>query len=435
MPLAGQTKGTGIGISNVTMPATLKRPVIILLCVLPAGWLLGRAWFHPDGGSGVPAPAAAASAKPRVKDDTRKRAMSGTEFLSLIREDGAAMARPGYNPLGSVLAEWTDGEIIAALKESVANPALHGIPGDKGNATLFLLMEWMRRDVDAAAEWFDGLPSTMLKAQLAQTISENWPEDRAEEGFSYLLANEEIFKLSRGHDLFAKAMNSAFKKGPAAVSQVLKAARTANLNTFHGIPEFPSGFDFQAVADGGELGPAILKNRFHPVLRAWAQQDRDAAYRWTLENMGAENVYGQILGGWGGDAISDFSWSARQYEQMTSEQRTDFMNSAGNFLGRDMDRVPALSAAIQDPELRDELRLQGVQGIFSGRAEIGLEMLELLGPPEKRLEILENIERQPMPEHDGNQHSPVDEGRLRTLLGQWTTDQARIENIIEHLKQ
>lgn len=435
MRVAGQTKGSGGGISNVTLPAMLKRPVIILLCVLPAGWLLGRAWFHPDGGSGVPAQATTVSAKPRVKDDTRKRAMSETEFLSLIREDGAAMARPGYNPLGSVLAEWTDEEIIAALKESVANPALHGLPGEKENATLVLLMEWMRRDVDAAAKWFDGLPSTMLKAQLAGTVSWSWPADRADDGLAFMVANEELFRIGRGGELFTKAMNSAIAKGPAAVNRLLRVARENKLQSFSSTADFPKGFDFQSIADGGELEDAMRRDARHPVMLAWAKQDRDGAYQWTLANLGVEHAREQILGGWGTDAISDFTWSAAQYENMTEDQRKAFMTSAGNFLGRDLVRVPGLSAAIQDQALRDELRLQGVQGIFSGRTEIGLEMLELLGPPEKRLEILETVERQPLPGHDGNERSPVDEGRLRTLLGQWTTDQARIDGIIDHLKQ
>ncbi|RYD18864.1 MAG: hypothetical protein EOP88_21080 [Verrucomicrobiaceae bacterium] len=415
----------------------LKRLSVILLCVLPAGWLLGRAWSRGDAGPGGAAEMAPhSSGKPtREREETRRRSLDEKEFLDLIRSDAAAMAKPAYNPLASVLADWSDAEVIAALKESLANPALHGLPGEDGNASLLLLTEWMRRDVDGVVKWFDSLDSTLLKTQLSATLAESWPADRADEGFAYLLANEGIFRSARQQDLFEKGMGSAFKKGPAAVSQMLQAAREANLNTFHGIPEAPPGFDFRTVADSGELGPAIMKDRFHPVLRAWAKQDRDAAYQWTLANLGGQHVYGQILGSWGGDAISDFTWSATQYEHMTGEQRQEFMTSAGNFLGRDMDRVPALSAAIEDPVLRDELRMQGVQGIFSGRPEIGEKMLELLGSPEERLQILEDLERQTMPEHDGNRQSSLDGERLRNLIKQWTTDQARIDRIVEHLKQ
>jgi hypothetical protein len=415
----------------------LKRAAIILLFAVPSGWLLGRAWSGPGRGVSVESVAAvaAAPAPPGARERPRERKLGKEEFIDSIRERSVAMSAPGFNAMSEVLADWTDAEIIAALQESITDPAAHGMPGEDGSATLFLLKEWMKRDLDSAMKWFGGLDSTLLKGKLAPTIAADWPQDRAEEGLAFLLANQGVFRSGNGADFVTKAFNSAIAKGPAAVNELLHIVRENDLDYFRVTPEFPPGFDFQALADAGGLTGTVEKNFENPVIMAWAQRDRDAAYRWTLENVGAEHVRSQLLGGTAAGSAPDVDWSAARFEEMDEDQRSAFMKSTGNFLGRDMRNLAHFSHAIQDPELRDELRLQGVQGIFSDRMPIAKSMLELLGPPERRLEILENLERQPITEPMFFTDTTVNEARLREMMGEWTTDQKRIDAIIDHLKQ
>lgn len=416
----------------------LRSAALILLCAVPAGWLAGRAWSRGDDGLSVnPVEAAApAPARPVKKDPPRKRQLGEAEFIGSLREYSKAMRTPGFSPLAEVLADWTDAEVIAALEESIADPATHGMPGDEGNATLLLLQEWMKRDLDASAKWVAGLDSTLLKGQLAPAIAANWPPERGAEGLAFLVANGGIFGNANGADLLTKGLNSAVADGPAAVNGLMQVAREHQLDYFNVLPEFPKGFDFQSLAAGGELKAAVEKDFRNPVLLAWAMQDRDAAYRWTLENVGAGHVYEQLLGRKGGRLTGDIDWAAERYVEMDAEQRKEFMKGGGMFLGTGLLEIPHLSAAIKDPGAQEELRLQGVQGIFvnrMGAMQTAENLLDLLGPPERRLEILETIERQPLP--TGARPAPIHEGRLRALMGEWTTDQARIDRIIDHLKQ
>lgn len=417
----------------------LKPIALILIFAVPSGWLLGRAWSRPDDGVSVKPVAvvpAAPSARPAVTEPARKRLLSQDEFLDSIRSYSANLNKPGFSPMAEALADWTDEEIIAALEESIRDPAAHGLPGEKGNATLFLLQEWMIRDLDAAAKWAADLDSTLLKGQLAPSIASYWPPERGQEALAFLVANEGIFRDGHAAELLTKAVNSAVADGPAAVGELMRVARENQLDYFNVLPEFPKGFDFHALAAGGELKVAVEKDFTNPVILAWAKQDRDAAYRWTLENAGAGHVYEQLLGLKDGSPVADIKWAAGRYEEMDDEQRQEFMGSAGNFLGGNLVMIPYFSGAMEDPVLQEEFRLQGVQGIFmnrTGAMQTAETMLGLLGPPERRLEILEEIERQPVP--GGGRPAPVQEERLRAIMGEWTTDQARIDRIINHLKQ
>ncbi|RYD46395.1 MAG: hypothetical protein EOP85_07525 [Verrucomicrobiaceae bacterium] len=378
-------------------------------------------------------------ASPVEKASPRKRLLTRHEFMDELRGYSAAMKNPGFSPMEEVLSGWSDEEIIAALEESIKDPARHGVPGDEENVTLFLLQEWMKRDLDSSTRWLTGLDSTMLKGQLAFAVAQAWPPERAAEGLAFRLKNQEMFSsflVDHGAPLLAKAMDSAMADGPAAVNSVMQLAREHGLDDFKVLPEFPPGFDFQALAAGGELKAAVEKDSGNPVILAWAKQDRDAAYQWTLENAGAGHVHAQLLGRKDGKLSGDIDWAAERYVEMGVGQREEFMKSAGNFLGPSLLEIPYFSAAIKDPALQEELRLQGVQGIFVNRmgAMPTVEtLLDELGPPERRLEILENIERQSLP--DGVRSAPLDEGRLRTIMGEWTTDQKRIDRIIDHLKQ
>lgn len=414
----------------------LKPGALILLFAIPAGWLAGRAWPRSGGGvsSDAKEPERAAPAPPRVRERSPDPKLKKEEFIDLIRERSAAMAVRGYNPMADVLADWTDEEVVAALQLSITDPAAYGMPGKEGNATLYLLKKWMKRDLDSAVKWFGGHPSTLLKGQLALTIAADWPQDRAQEGFSFLLENRGLFGAAGGADLITKAINSAATRGPAAVNDLLRIAHEGDLDYLGVSPEFPPGFDFRALADAGVLKDVVENNSANPVIMAWAKRDRDAAYQWTLENAGADHVRSQLLGSAEGGVPADVAWSAARYEEMDEEQRSAFMLSAGNFLGRDMSLVPYFSNAIQDPELRDELRMQGVQGIFSDRMTVAESMLELLGPPARRLEILENLERQPLTGPKTSPDVSLNEGRLREIMGGWTKDRKRIDAIINHLK-
>lgn len=240
-----------------------------------------------------------------------------------------------------------------------------------------------------------------------------------------------IFGNGTGAPLISKAMDSAAAKGPAAVNDLLRVARENGLDYVHVKPEFPPDFDFKTLAAAGELKQAVEKDPANPAILAWSRQDRDAAFQWTLQNVGAKETFDQLLPRTGGT----LTWSAARYEAMDEGQRGELR---AGFLGPRLLEVPNFSSAIQDPVLRDEVLMQGVQGIFvsdrGGAMSTAEAMLELLGTPERRLEILENLERAPWPASAGRQ-TPVDEARLRELMGGWTTDQTRIDTIIDRLKK
>ncbi|RYD25441.1 MAG: hypothetical protein EOP86_27320, partial [Verrucomicrobiaceae bacterium] len=345
----------------------MKPTSLIFLCAVLSGWLLGRPWSH--GEAPVPAPSVEQPVAPPsrpAKKVTRKRPLTQDEFLSALKQHAADSKKPGFNPMADMLAGWTDEQVIGALRESVSDPAAHGLPGDEGNVTFFLLTEWMRRDLDAAAQWLTGLDSTLLKGQLTPCMSANWPPERAAEGLAFLVANEGIFGYDHGARLLTNAVNAAVMDGAPAVNGLMKTAREHGLEYFNVLPDFPPGFDFHALAEGGELKAAVQKDFKNPVILAWAKQDRDAAYQWTLENAGAGHVYEQLLGRKDGKLTADIHWAAERYGEMDAEQRQEFY---GSMLGRWV-QMPSdmrqLKEGMRDPALRSEMDQLSVQMLYAG---------------------------------------------------------------------
>ncbi len=410
----------------------LKTAVIILVCAVPVGWLLGTGWERRTA-SGSTASAKPVDTSPgtgRVREAPRGNRLGKKEIIDLMRERSSLAATSGFSPMADVLADWRDAEVIAALEQSISDPAAHGLPGESGNVTIVLLLEWLKRDEGAALKWFGGLESMRLKGQLAPTMAGIWLPDRAEEGMAFLLANRDVYRFGHAEDFVRTSLNAAGAKGADSVNGLLRIAREGDLTVSRVVLGFPPDFDFSALAAGGELKLAVEKNPANPVLLAWAKQDRDAAFRWTMENLGGAHVAEQILGTPNDGGPIDKEWAAARYEEMDESQRSALMESVGNFYGRYMDLIPGFSPAIQDEQLREDLRMRGVQGIFTGKTRVAAEVLNQLGPPERRLEILENLERAPVE----TPPVPLDETRLRELLGRWTEDQQRIEAIISRLK-
>ncbi|RYD47304.1 MAG: hypothetical protein EOP85_05740 [Verrucomicrobiaceae bacterium] len=254
--------------------------------------------------------------------------------------------------------------------------------------------------------------------------------DRLDKGFAFLAANRNIYQSGLEEGFVRQALKSAADRGPDAVNGVLRMIREGNVDTRNAYMEFPPDFDFQTLASAGELKTAVKTGAGSPALRAWAMKDRDAAYQWTMENAGGGGACEILLGRRNQGGPQDVAWSAARYEEMDADQRKALSDSARHFMTRDMEWIPAFSDAIRDPVLKEELRLRAVQGLFNGRNYLAERMLEVLGPPERRLEILENLQRDPQV----TPPMPLDEERLRKKISAWTQDQSRIDAIINHLK-
>ena len=323
------------------------------------------------------------------------------------------------SPLQDMLGDWTDDEVRAALEQSLGDPF---VPDGSWMPDL-LFMEYLRRDLDQALAWYTSVPSRARMAELLSTLGRGWPEDRAADGLAFLLANRDLFS---GH-IIGKNLASAAKEGPAAVLEMIRSMQKKHLSVSQTMAiGFPEDFDFPSLLNSlpEDMVGKTVSTR---AITSWYQQDREAAFRWLLENREDTSLRGLFYFtspekrpealGWVGGKLADLPEDQRKRILLgTVAQSEDLLHDAR-----------LVMAGTNDPEMREEVRTAAAAYLGSKPHEV-IALLEEMEDPGWRLEILETA---PMPTRLGG----ANEAYIRQRLGDWKTPADRIETIIRNLKQ
>ncbi|MES2923411.1 MAG: hypothetical protein V4819_17785 [Verrucomicrobiota bacterium] len=404
----------------------LKKALIAFACAALAGGVIG--WSRTD--KKPPARPVTIQAPAPVPPAPRPKWTAG-DFLKFARDQTLAAKQPGFNPLSERLTDWSDGEIVAALNACLTDPGFAF-----GSLDDFLLGEWMKRDFDAAIAWFDKLESRSVKSRLASALSHQWPADKAEQGLAFVRANRDIYPGPTAWSIMTKVFDNRVKQGPAALEDLLRVAREEKLEFGGGSPgSLPTHFDFAAFAKGEEFEKLWESGQANLLMLAWHAQDRGEAFDWLLENHGAKSL-SAIARLPDGDTPGNLKWMGRKFETLDPDQRQEFLDEMQLGWAVFPTLLVTFSQGISDPAVMDEARRMGVQGIFAGKIQEAMPLIESIKDPARRIEILEQAEPSAVfdTRPDLRRFDAFNESQLRAKLTEWHATKSQIKSILARFK-
>lgn len=397
------------------------------------GAVTGRVFFSQGRagveGQGMPTPQASQAAT-----TVRPLATAG-ELVKASREKISSSAS-GERPHADLVASWTTEEIHAALDESLTNKDFLLKSNGAHHLALTLLVEWLKRDCDAAVAWFVGIKSSAVKTDMIMQLSYYWPPEQAEKGVRFIIDHPELLNGSSGWSIISKAIIKQAENGPEAVIGVLRELREGKVGVdFDNTIKFPESFDFATLMRSDEVRRIRDAGQGRALIRAWHAQDREAAFQWLLENEGGRALH-VITSSPEGEVPGNLKWIGGKYSSLDATQRAEFRNGIEPGYVWGSDRVLTLSASAGDASSADELRGVAAQFVYAGRMGDAIAILAEVPDATRRLEILENATPQGdlAKNHRRKEFTPEDEARLRKQLADWNAPDSRIETIISKFK-
>lgn len=342
------------------------------------------------------------------------------------------------HPLGAELANWTDAEIEAALNESLTKPEwlLNGSPTSDAASELFA--EWMKRDFDAAYAWFLGIQDGTAKKQLTVCLGENWPEDRASEGFALLRINPKIFSQSnpaRRKFVLQGLQDEAAKGGAIGLAALLAKINSEKLLSKYGYspgPELPDDFDFGALAATDAFKDGWDTSEIRGLVSKWMAKDAESAVAWVLQTKGPGGICDVFKFG---GATSTYNAVGGQMENWSDEIRSEFLDTIEKQVAGQLyttsSVISELAKGTSDPALADEIREVGIQGMFAGRTSNVLPILDEMDPVRRVDALLAATSDMPKGQRNFGQS---DEELLRKKLNEWQVSAEQTEEIVQRFK-
>lgn len=414
--------------AKVLTPAALGCGMLFIIAAV-AGWALGMAAGTPgpEGGAGWSGEASPA------KGDASKAKWSRDDVLGFARGRMEKIHAPGFNPYEEVVADWTDEEIRAALDESLKHPECV-LPGASASEIpSFLLGVWMKRDLDAALAWVEGMGSSSLSRRMRHSLAFQWPLERAVEGVDYLVGHRESFPGNSASLLLNKAIQSKISEGAEAVKAVLRKIEGAGLEiaSVGDDLKVPDGFDFRSLMDSPELEKIWDQGPGKDFALEWFAQDRDAAFDWMQGKHGLEDVY-LLAYRTGGDLRGDMRWLGGKIGTMDPEQREVFFGSVETAWKHSPSFAALFVEGLEDPDLKDEARLRfGTLAMTGQSVPQALELLEGVRDVSRRIAAVKAGVADGVGKGGTSFFSAAQDAELlRRKLAEWEANPEEIESII-----
>ncbi|MBK1883098.1 hypothetical protein JIN85_11770 [Luteolibacter pohnpeiensis] len=422
------------------MACSVKRGAIIFIIAMTVGagfGLLARS----NGRAGKSAIAEKSQAtRPHERDQQRADHPKWSTEDLIKRAKETAEARK--HPLAANLESWTDAEIEAALNETLSKPEwlLSSLtePNATSEAAFELLRVWMRRDFDAAFAWFSGVQDGIAKEQLAVCLGENWPDDRASEGFALLRIYPEIFPVgnpARGKFNIQGLQDEAAKGGAVGLGALLAEMHAEQLLYNRGFtpgPELPDDFDFDALAATDALKDGWGTTEVRGLVSQWMANDAESAVAWVLKTEGPSGVYNVIEYGCYTNTLNAIG---EQIENWSEEDRSEFLDTIEKQVAGQLytpsSVISGLAKGMSDPAVADEIREVGIQGMFAGKTSAVLPVLDEMDPARRVDALLTATLDVPNGRRNFGQS---DEELLRKKLNEWQVSAEQTEEIVQRFK-
>lgn len=334
--------------------------------------------------------------------------------------------------LDETIADWTDAEVVAALEIAAAEPDVlleqDSLAGD-------LLRSFSKRDPEKAMEWALAQPLLVRRKFAGHVLSALLP-DRAGEAWTMAKEHPNIFGGKVPTNVVRALVTTSAKQGAAEFVSSLKELMADGSAPFMEFPkDFGEGFEFAAVLGSPDFAPLASHKLRDSMIQAWMRNDRNAAFKWVLENDGAGRLdtlrdpqwtYAELTG--------HVKWMAGKVDTLPEEQWRKFLQFSEYSLINREGHAQLWLDSLQQPTLREAFRDAAAGGIFVGGTvpmERGLKALESLPDGEARLGRLETLAKD-----FRGYRSRADAGSeviLRKKLQQWGADPTRANAIVSGL--
>ncbi|MCP5549087.1 MAG: hypothetical protein H7A50_17125 [Akkermansiaceae bacterium] len=358
----------------------------------------------------------------------------------LIRLAGAWLDEAGKSGFDSAagitgrLADWTTGEILAALDASLENPDC--VLGPHAWAVDLLFGELMKRDIELAVRWFDDIPIDVMRGRMASGASYRWPAEHAERGLGFVLSHKDLYPHGAAWSILVKNMEARAVQGPESLGELLQTFAEENLDLDFGNPtKLPEDFDFQAFV--GTEGFLLQKDKsaVKSMLNGWLASDREAAFAWCVANNDIESLIGMLPMDYA-DGRADVEWLGEKLSTLDDEQAARLFGGVSARLNRDPRSAAAFANGARDPGLRERALEICARCVLRGDVEFALTQLEGIPDAGRRVEIL--VSMVPIPsELQSFGRSPVTAEKqelLRGTLADWGADERQIETVLKNVK-
>lgn len=342
-------------------------------------------------------------------------------------------------------AKWSNEDLKAALEEGIAKPAF----GKNQEALHVLIMEWTRRDPDAAWLWLKQLRSESQRMFLSAGLAMGWPMERAAEGLELAAANPEIFSAGRMKSqriFIRKAVETAALEGPSRVEEILKALEEEQVGSIGGEVKFPEGFDFRGLFQSAAMLDMLRAGKCNFATVAWMKADPESAFQRLLEvEKGSAPDPRQPLGSRllmamspyvdSDAATSQGEWMGKRIASLDpAEQRAIAMNFATGMRG-----TPAVLAkflaSMPEGQSRDEAALLAASGVRSDGISAVVAFLDAASQSADRVGALRDRLSKKRLSWNLEVSEQKQDAFLRDKLQSWNATPAEIDEMIRMAKE
>lgn len=359
----------------------------------------------------------------REKDDLLNKAR-----LADAREEKDA------SRISRQVADWTEEEIRSALDEAMLDPEMQlrhrSIATD-------LMREFAKRNPEQAFEWATKQP-VAIRGRFADLALTGLLPERLDEAIAIAKAHPGLFNGMVPNFIVTASLTAASTQGTAAFISRLQELREDEPRNRPGLPaDIAPDFDFAAVLRSPDFEVLGLASMRKSMIRAWAEQDREAAFHWVLQQDGPGAIMNLRKETWNAphaQNVDMIRWMVGKVETLPAEQQAEFLKAHLDHVSLDGTNATVWIESAKTPELQDAFRAAAVRGASSGHEislERGLKAAATLADPEARFVLLETLEPvfpgyRPQPE-------PAAEKLLRTKLAEWGATPSRVDAIVKHL--
>ena len=368
---------------------------------------------------------------PVMKREARR---AGNEDSRIAARWIDQMGTDDWEKTGKVAKDIPTGEMKAVL-DGLMDGVWGSLTEEDRTRMEMLISEWAGRDPEAALAWARNLRHPQQRELglcfIAATVGKNDPQA----GFE-ILAELETVTMPEFYwdllDVVTTTCADSAKEGPQALWDTYRRIPKSENLTMPMTIQFPPGFDFRGLmevmgadnyfssTDGSSSGLV-----FQP-LSAWAEEDREAAFSYLVENARSGTNYDfhdmmEKIGEKDGKPAMR-EWIGEKLAAMDSSQRQQL--AMGSMPLHYAPHLEDFIRAMPTPELQMELRQDFLQATISSSNIIDFELLNELPDIETRLASIEALHG-----FNGDPDDVVEQ------LRKWNVPQERIDGILEKVKR
>ncbi|WP_367873950.1 hypothetical protein [Luteolibacter sp. Populi] len=378
----------------------------------------------------------------QAKEDGRKSSApllkTPAEFVEWARSSAEAGS-------GRFFEGWSNEDLKAALEEGIGKPAF----GASQGALHALMMEWTKRDPDAAWRWLGQMRSESRRAMLSAGLAMGWPAERAREGLELAISHSEVFMTGRHAtcQIFVRrALEASAADGPAGVEETLKRLREEKLAVTPELIKFPKGFDFKALFQSPAMLELLAERKGRFATGAWMKDDPEAAFQRLLEvDKGTDPQRGLSLGSGllttfsssadSAEAAAQGEWMGKRIARLDPAEQKAIATSFVQGMRGTPVILREFLEAMPEGQARDDAALSAASSVRADGISAALDFLDTASGSSARVETLQDLLSKKQANWNLDLPAQEQEKFLRDKLQSWRASPEQTAEIIRLMQE